>query len=106
MIYNIIYDQAIPQQLKSIKNYINLSSSTMGEIVVQRIRDKMRSLSKEPARGIPLKNKVSFTITRDVRFIIESGYNIFYFIESDFIYIYLVIHSAQDYTRYFDFLRE
>lgn len=105
MQYKIVYDPDIVEQLKEIKKFISLKSSTMGSVVVERLRKKMRTLKLEPTRGIPLKNKVSFTITRDVRFVIESGYYIFYFVEIDFVYIYLITHSSEDYGRFFDFLK-
>lgn len=91
MAYRVVWSRRASQDLEAIANYIAADSLTYAGIVVKKVVNQTRMLSKFPRSG----RKVPEFDNENIRELLVYSYRIIYRVEDDEIVIAAVIHGKR-----------
>ncbi len=91
MIVKIFWTPLATERLESIFDYISKEDSTAAYKMIDKIFDKVESLSKYPERG----RKVPETNREDIREVFENSFRIIYRVDPKRIYILSIRNFKQ-----------
>lgn len=99
MIKGIEYSPESIEDLKQIEEYISveLGNKVSAEKIVDKIIDKINTLSEFPEIGAPLSSRIS--IKTDYRYLVCDNYNVFYRIENDYVNITRILNARRNFMQ-------
>ena len=97
MIKGILYAPEAIEDLRKIEEYISvdLDNKHSAVKIVDKIIDKIDSLSELPEIGSPLSSRIN--IKTDYRYLVCGSYNVFYRIENGFVQIIRSLNARRNF---------